>query len=419
MNSPSQTHGSLDSPATDLVVHGGPKVIHFNNKQFKPVPEAGIEMAVQAMRAGVMYRYQPKHADDSRTTQLERKFADHMGMKHVVATNSCGSALFISLNIAGIEPGHKVLTNAFTFQAVPSAIHHARAEAVVVDCTRNWGIDPDDLDRQVRATGAKVLLMSYMRGHVPNMDAVMEVVDRHGLFVIEDCAHAYETRWGGRRLGTFGHIACFSTQSSKGLSAGEGGLLCTNDDTHAAKAVLYAGSYERRWTRHKGLDPELMDRLQNVIPGYSMRMNEVTASTLIPQIDRLPVIHKVQTANWRRLTAALSGHPHIEIPQPLPQATEFHDTLQFHLVGLSGDQAQQFLDVMGLEGVSMQIFGRNRNARDFRSWHYTDACKADKPQTVHNIAFACDLGLQPHLTAQDIDLLGQRLLLALDHVAQR
>ena len=69
-----------------------------------------------------------------------------------------------------------------------------------------------------------------MRGHVPDMDGIMEVVDRHGLFLVEDCAHAYETFWDGKRLGTFGQISCFSTQSSKGMSAGEGGLFCTEDD---------------------------------------------------------------------------------------------------------------------------------------------------------------------------------------------
>ena len=107
-----------------------------------------------------------------------------------------------------------------------------------------------------------MFVLSYMRGHVPDMDGIMEVVDRHGLFLVEDCAHAYETFWDGKRLSTFGQISCFSTQSSKGMSAGEGGLFCTEDDVIATKAALYAGSYERRWTRHKGLDPKVMDELQ-------------------------------------------------------------------------------------------------------------------------------------------------------------
>ena len=125
----------------------------------------------------------------------------------------------------------------------------------------------------------------------------MEVVEKHDLFFIEDCAHAYCTTWGGRPLGTFGHIGCFSTQSSKGMSAGEGGIFVTNDDEYAAKAALYAGSYEKLWKKHYGLDPEMMDRLQNEIPGYSMRMHEVTAAMLLPQIPRLAVIHEIHVRN--------------------------------------------------------------------------------------------------------------------------
>ena len=407
----------LKDSSRKLVVEGGERVIHFNTKQFKPVPEEGIEMAVEAMRAGIMYRYQPKEAELSRTTELEERFSKHMGIKHVVGTNSCGSAMYIALNIAGVQPGDLVLTNAFTFQAVPSVIHHARAESVLVDCTREWGVDVQDLERQVIESGAKVFVLSYMRGHVPDMDGIMEVVDRHGLFLVEECAHADETVWDGKRLGTFGQISCFSTQSSKGMSAGEGGLFCTEDDVIAAKAALYAGSYERRWTRHKGLDPKVMDELQNEIPGYSMRMQEVTASTLIPQVDRLPRIHEIHVRNWDRLHGQLHDHPNVEIPLPLPKVTPFKDTMQFHLVDLSPDKAQRFLDVMAMEGVGMQIFGRNRNARDFRSWHYTEASKSLKEQTVANIEFACDLSLQPHLTEDDIDLLGSTLRQVLDFVA--
>ena len=112
-----------------LVVEGGEKLIDFNIKAFKPAPEKGIEDAVEVMRSGMMYRYQPKRLEDSHTSLFEKEFAEHLGCGYAVATNSCGSAMFIALNIAGVKPGDKVLSNAFTFTAVPSAIHHARARA--------------------------------------------------------------------------------------------------------------------------------------------------------------------------------------------------------------------------------------------------------------------------------------------------
>lgn len=399
-----------------LVVDGGSPIIDFDNKAFKPIPEEGIALATDAMRRGVMYRYQPKHAEDCLTARFERDFAAHMGLKHAVGTNSCGSAMYIALNIAGVQPGDKVLSNAFTFHAVPSVIQHARAEPVLVETNREWGMDAEDLDRKAARSGAKVLLMSYMRGHVPDMDAIMAVVQKHGLFFIEDCAHAYCTTWGGQRLGTFGDIGCFSTQSSKGLSSGEGGIFVTDNDEHAAKAVLYAGSYEQLWKKHHGLDAAMMDRLQNDIPGYSMRMQEVTAAMLIPQIPRLEVIHGIHTRNHNLLRSLIGDHPNIEVPSPHPKVGNFHDTMQFHLVGMSTAQAEAFLDVAKMEGLPMQIFGIRRNARDYRSWTYIDAHREHLPQTIENIAFAVDLSMQPHLTEDNVRVMGRVLREVVDHV---
>ena len=390
-----------------LVIDGGQPIVDFDTKAFKPIPQAGIDLAVSAMSSGVMYRYQPKQNEQSITANLERSFSQYMGIKHTVGTNSCGSAMYIALNVVGVQPGDKILTNAFTFHAVPSVIHHARAVPVLVESNREWGMDVEDLDRKAGESGAKILLMSYMRGHVPDMDAVMEVVKKHNLIFIEDCAHAYATLWNGQLLGTFGEIGCFSTQSSKGLSAGEGGLYITNNDEFAAKAVLYAGSYERLWTKHFDLDHEMMSRLQNQIPGYSMRMQEVTAAMLTPQIERLEHIKKIHVENWNLLHSLLDDHANIEIPMPLPQVDSFCDTMQFHLIGLSREKADQFIDVMKMEGVRMQIFGAKRNARDYRQWEYFEEHKEELGETIANIEFACDLSLQPHLTQANMRTLAQ------------
>ena len=411
----------MESPkqSRKLVVEGGESIVDFDNKAFKPIPQAGIDLAVKAMNAGVMYRYQPKTKEASLTAAFEHNFANYMGLKHAVGTNSCGSAMFIALNIVGVQPGDTILTNAFTFHAVPSVIEHARAIPVLVESNREWAMDPEDLDKKATETGAKILLMSYMRGHVPDMDAIMEVVEKHGLILIEDCAHAYATLWNGQLLGTFGEIGCFSTQSSKGLSAGEGGIFVTNDDEHAARAVLYAGSYERLWMKHYDLDADLMDRLQNQVPGYSMRMQEVTAAMLTPQIDRLAIIKQIHVENWDLLHSLIHRHPNIEIPMPLAQVDPFCDTMQFHLVGLSRDTADRFIDLMKEEGIPMQIFGARRNARDYRQWEYVKAHQDELKDTIANIEFACDLSMQPHLTQDNIRVMGRVILDVLAYIAEQ
>lgn len=299
---------------------------------------------------------------------------------------------------------------------MPSVIEHAKAIPVLVESNREWAMDPEDLEKEVLESGATILLMSYMRGHVPDMDAVMKIVEKYNLTFIEDCAHAYCTSWNGQLLGTFGEIGCFSTQSSKGLSAGEGGIFVTDNDEYAAKAVLYAGSYERLWSKHFNLDKEMMDKLQNQIPGYSMRMQEVTAAMLTPQIERLAEIKRIHVENWQLLHSLIGEHENIEIPLPLPQVDGFCDTMQFHLVGLSRDSADNFIDVMKAEGIPMQIFGAKRNARDYRQWEYISTHEDELRETIENIEFACDLSLQPHLTTDNIRIIAQVIHEVLDYV---
>ena len=407
----------MSSGSRKLGIEGGSKIGNFDIKFFKPAPEQGIEAAVEAMRSGLMFRYQHKTPEQSEVSMFEQEFAAHLGCKYAVGVNSCGSAMFIAMNIAGIQPGDKVLSNAFTFTAVPSAIHHIRAEPVLVESNGEWGLDAVDLEAKVVESGAKVLLMSYMRGHVSDIDAVLEVVQRHDLFFIEDCAHAYMTTWDGILLGRFSDIACFSTQSSKGLASGEGGILTTDVEEYAAKAILYSGSYEGLWSRHHGVDPQLLSSLQNQIPGYSMRMNEVTGAMLRPQIARLEGICEIHKRNYQRLESQIGDHPNIEVPKPHPKVDSFSDTMQFHLRGLSRQQADRFVEVMGMEGLPIQIFGVQRNARDYREWDYFEGMQdLDMPETVKNIEYACDLSMQPHLTLDNMDTIAAVIFDVLDYI---
>jgi dTDP-4-amino-4,6-dideoxygalactose transaminase len=104
-------------------------------------------------------------------------------------------------------------------------------------------IDTADLERKVRESGARVLLLSHMRGHVADMDAVVDLCRRLGLRLVEDCAHALCASWRGRAIGTFGDAAAFSAQTYKHLNAGEGGFVVLDDEDATARAILHSGSY--------------------------------------------------------------------------------------------------------------------------------------------------------------------------------
>ena len=387
-------HVDLRKPSSDrtrerLVVEGGAPAIDVDIKSFKPVPESGITAAVEAMQEGVTFRYGPAEPAGSHVSRFERDFAAYLGVKHAIGVNSCGSAMFVALRIAGVQPGDRVLQNAFTFTAVPSAIHHAGGVPLLVESNRNFTIDTDDLEGKAREGSARVLRLSYTRGHVPQMDEVVRICRKYDLFLIEDCAHALCTTWSGTPMGRFGQIACFSTQSSKALSSGEVGILCADDPEIAAKAILYSGSYEKLWTHHFEV-PDACARLECEIPGYSMRMAEIVGAMLRPQIPRLKQITLIHRANSRRLKEILTKSPNIEIPPVDCRIEMLGDTLQFHLKGLTEAQADRFIELGKMENIPMQIFGWGQNARNFWWWKYLPA-PPPMPMTENTIQFAVDL----------------------------
>ena len=192
--------------------------------------------------------------------------------------------MFIALKAVGVKAGDKVLTSTFTLAPVPGAIAHAGAQAVLVETTADYLTDLADLERKAISSGAKVLLLSHMRGHISDLQAVRMICDRHGIALIEDCAHTMGAKWDGRHTGTWGKVGCYSAQTYKHINSGEGGLLVTDDDDVAAQAILMSGCY-MMYDQHLLRPPaEVFERWKYVTPNFSMRMSNLAASLLRPQI---------------------------------------------------------------------------------------------------------------------------------------
>ena len=163
-----------------------------------PVPYAGQLRAMELMNSGAMFRYTPGVL--SETALAEKAMCDYTGFKYCVGFNSCGSALFIALKCVGVEPSDSVLCNAFSFTAVPSAIHHAGATPVYVESTDGYVVDMEDLEKKI-TDETKYLMLTHMRGKVADIKTAYEIAERHGLQVVEDCAHALGIQWEGEQLG--------------------------------------------------------------------------------------------------------------------------------------------------------------------------------------------------------------------------
>lgn len=368
-----------------------------------PIPEDGIAAAEAVLRSGWTHRYGETLGDASEAALLEAEFAAHLRTRYCVAVNSCGSAMFLALLCTGVRPGDKVLMNAFTLAPVPGAVAHAGAEHVLVDVTPDLVIDLDDLARKAAASGARHLLLSHMRGHIADMGRLMALCDDLGVTVIEDCAHTMGASWAGRPTGTFGKVGCFSLQAYKHVNAGEGGLIATDDEDIAARAILYSGSYMLyRQHRARPAD-EVFARWKDVTPNFSLRMSNLVAAVTRPQLRLLAERAAVWNDRYGRLAALLSAIPAIRLPRR-PQEEEFvQSSIQFAVAGLDEPAFARFLAGCRARGVYLKWFGA-REAEGYTSvsgqWRYL-ADPHTPPGTAVALERLCDMRIPLALSEAD------------------
>jgi dTDP-4-amino-4,6-dideoxygalactose transaminase len=340
-----------------------------------PVPGEAIDEAVKIMRSGAMFRYAEAGAGESAAAILEVEFARATGRRYAVGVNSCGSAMYLALHCVGVGVGDVVLMNSWTLAPVAGAVAHAGARAVLVETAEDLTIDLDDLAAVAGRHPGSVLLLSHMRGHIVDLPALMRICDVHGVRVIEDCAHSFGGSWGSQLTGTFGVVGCFSTQGYKHLNSGEGGFLVTDDDAVAARAVLASGSY-MLYGQHSSRPPvEYIDRFAAVEPNHSMRMTNLTAALLRPQLTSLPARINGWNERYDRLARGLRGVPGVRMPQRPAEENFVGSSLQFFVDDLSAEGATAFCALADALGVHIKWFGAavpTGFTSDYRSWAYAE-----------------------------------------------
>ncbi|MCU4654649.1 aminotransferase class I/II-fold pyridoxal phosphate-dependent enzyme [Roseibacterium sp. SDUM158016] len=388
----------------------------------EPIPEAARAEIDRLLQSGDLFRYTaPENAP---VALLEREFADLMGAKYALAVSSCSAAIFLSLCALDLAPGARVLIPAFTFAAVPSAVVHAGCQPVLAEVAENYRIDIADfaakLDDDISA-----VIISHMRGHTSDMDAIMALCDARGIPVIEDAAHSLGTLWHGRKIGTIGAIGCFSFQSYKLVNAGEGGILITDDADLVARAVIMSGAYEHNWKKHKGPegqnDPELalaFARWQNMLPLYNMRLQNLSAAVIRPQLPEVARRVRDGRANHDYVAERLNTSPWLNVPDALPPEERAPDSIQFNLVDVPTDaHARAFAEAAERRGVKVQVFGLSTdNARAFWNWKFIPGDIPELPQTRAMLMRACDVRLPARLKKPELDFIAEALIAAADEV---
>ena len=351
--------------------------------QQEPIPEDAIEAAVAVMRHGRLHRYNTAPGEVAEVALLEQEFAAMTGAKYCLAVASGGYAMATALRAVGVKPGDRVLTNAFTLAPVPGAIASLGAVPVFVDVTERLVIDLDDL--AAKADQADVLLLSHMRGHLVDMDALMALCDARGITVIEDCAHTMGAAWNGKPSGTQGKLGCYSCQTYKHVNAGEGGLLITDDAEVAARAIMLSGSY-MLYDRHTAAPgPEAFETIRYETPNISGRMDNLRAAVLRPQLRRLPE----QVARWneryRVIEAGLRDTPGLTVIDRPEAESVVGSSIQFLLKGWSAEDVEAVLARCAARGVELKWFGRAEPmgfTSRYDTWRYARAEKMPASDAV-------------------------------------
>ncbi len=379
----------------------------------EPIPEAAREEIERLLQSGDLFRYTaPENAP---VTLLETEFAGMMGTRYALAVSSCSAALFLSLKALDLPRGAKVMIPAFTFAAVPSSIVHADCEVVLCECADNYRIDLDDF--YAKLPGVDAVIISHMRGHTSDMDAIMLACDAAGVPVVEDAAHSLGTLWNGRKIGTIGRIGCFSFQSYKMINSGEGGILVTDDADLVARAIIMSGAYEHNWKKHPGI-ADACARWQNKLPLYNLRLNNLSAVLVRAQLAELPRRVADGLRNHDYVAAKLNAAPQIDVPAPLAPETRAPDSIQFNLVGLDDAAIRAFAEASAKAGVKVQVFGQSTdNARAFWNWQFIEDLP-DLPRTRAMLMTACDVRLPVQLQPAELDAIVNVLLGALATVTK-
>jgi dTDP-4-amino-4,6-dideoxygalactose transaminase len=256
---------------------------------------------------------------------FEQAFAEYKGAPHAMAVNSCTAALHLSILSLGIGPGDEVITSPMTFCSTANAVLHAGATPVLADCDPlTFNLDPKQVERKITRR-TKAILPVHFAGRPCEMDALMKLARTHRLRVIEDCAHAIETEYRGRKTGTFGDSGCFSFYATKNLTTAEGGMIITarKELANRVKRLALHGMSQDAWKRYSDSGYAHYDVVE---PGFKYNMTDLQAAIGLPQLRRIEENWKRRRAVWTRYQQAFE-----DLAVDLPAEPLSHERHAYHL----------------------------------------------------------------------------------------
>ena len=253
------------------------------------------QAVLEVLRAKRLFRYYGPGEADSKSSQLERAFAEKTGARYAVAVTSGTAALVCGLQGIGIGPGDEVIVPAYTWIASASAVVAAGGIPVIAEVDETLLLDPADVERKI-SPYTKAIMPVHMRGAACRMDELMALANEHGLKVIEDVAQGNGGSYKGQALGTFGDVGCYSLQFNKIITSGEGGMVVTNDESVWKRTNMYhdvIGALRLEFDEAE------------LLCGVNYRMPELLAAVALVQLRRLDGLIDAMRQRKRMLKAGI------------------------------------------------------------------------------------------------------------------
>lgn len=327
---------------SELALFGGNKAKHKAFPLWPQYDDNELRALQEVLESRIWWR-----TPGTKTLEFEQAFAKYHGARHGIAVTNGTAALEVTMEALGIGPGDEVIVPNFTFIATASAVLFATALPVLVEVDpETYCLDPE-LTEAAITSRTKAIVAVHMGGHPADLDRLQEIAKKHGIALVEDSAHAHGSEWKGKKIGTFGKAATFSFQASKLMTAGEGGMIISNDDAfeRQARSVHDCGRMPGEWF------------YSHFIYGSNYRLSEWQGAVLNVQLQRLEPQTLHRHRNGRLLDQLFSA-----IPGITPQKCDARCTRNgqyayiFHVDGkqFAGISVENFIAALNAEGIPTQ-----------------------------------------------------------------
>jgi len=337
------------------------------------IEQAEIDEVIDSMKSGWLGK-------GPKVKRFEDMFKEYKGSKFALALNSCTSALHLSMIVIDIKEGDEVIVPTMTFAATANAVIHGGAVPVFVDCNRNtMNMDPKEIERKITPK-TKAIIVVHFAGRACDMDAIMAIAKNHDLKVIEDCAHAIETEYHGKKVGTLGNLGCFSFYVTKNIVTGEGGMVITDNEEYANRIEVLGlhGMSKDAWRR---FSDEGYKHYQVVSAGFKYNLTDLQAAIGIHQLSRVEQNWDRRQEIWNRYNKAFA-----DIPVTTPAQIESNTRHAYHLYTLLLDLdaiaiiRDEFLDEMikrkigtGVHYIALHLHPYYQEAYGYKTGDFRNA----------------------------------------------